>query len=149
MVREASHLRPIPDKSVDELEGYAPRSSVSTKLIDDVLAARKIPLAQLTPAQIRLLISQRQGTKYLVPFAFALLEKQPWIEADFYPGDLLALVARLDPGFWPPGKEWRNRFLELFKSALSIAPSLDEDTRNTTVEGEVRDAIARIGAPAA
>jgi hypothetical protein len=149
MLRKGTHLRPIPEKSIDELEGYAPSSSVSTKVVEDVLVARKIPVAQLMPAQMRLLISQRQGTKYLVPFVVELLEKEPWIEADYYPGDLLALVARLDPGFWPPGNEWKNRFLQLFKHALSIAPSLDDDTRNTTVESEVREALARLNAPAA
>ncbi len=149
MKTERPDLRSISQKSVDELEGYSSPPSPVTNMVQDVLAARKVPLADLTPSQIRLLISQRQGTKYLLPYAVALLEKNPWIEADFYPGDLLAIVSRVDPGFWPPGNEWRPRVLGLFRHALTIGPTLDEYDRNATVENEVRQVLDKIDGPAA
>lgn len=58
------------------------------------------PIAALTTEDLRLLIGQRIGVDVLLPFALALLAKDPLIEGDFYPGDLLVAVMRQPPEYW-------------------------------------------------
>ena len=62
--------------------------------------ARKKPLSQLTMEEIRLLIGQKIGLKYLIPIAVRELEKNPLLETAFYEGDLLAQLLSLDRYDW-------------------------------------------------
>jgi hypothetical protein len=46
------------------------------------------------------MIGQRIGLTVLIPLALAHLENDPLAEADFYPGDLLTNVLRIELSFW-------------------------------------------------
>lgn len=47
-----------------------------------------------------MLIGQSIGLRFLVPFALDLLQADPFVEGDFYEGDLLRSVLRVEPAFW-------------------------------------------------
>jgi contact-dependent growth inhibition (CDI) system CdiI-like immunity protein len=54
----------------------------------------------LTAEDLRLLLSQDISANVLVPRALALLESEPLLEGDFYPGDVLVAVLKVSPSYW-------------------------------------------------
>ena len=54
-------LRPVRDKTLDELEGYAPSTAGSAAPNRVVLAARAVPVGELAPRQALVLFEHRQG----------------------------------------------------------------------------------------
>ncbi len=63
-----------------------------SSLVENCHRLRKKPVADLTPAELRLLIGQQIGLLFLVPRALDVLEGDPLIDAYYYPGDLLASI---------------------------------------------------------
>ena len=54
------------------------------------------------------------------PLALARLEEDPLIEGDFYPGDLLENVLRLDESFWRLHPKEHLRTREVAERALEV-----------------------------
>jgi hypothetical protein len=81
--------------------------------------ARKKPLSELSHEEIRLLIGQRIGLKYLLPMALDILEKEPLIEVTFYEGDLMNELIRLDISDWQDGEQLQ-RFKNLIKACCEM-----------------------------
>ena len=98
------------DKTLNQLEGTRPappsfRSHVTT----EVHRLRDVPLAQLTPEDLRLLIGQGMSLDYIVPIAVQRVEQQPFASGDFYRGDLLVALLRVPAAFWQQRRDWRRR----------------------------------------
>lgn len=85
----------------------------STSLVKKVYSFRKIPLKDLYHEQIRLLIGQDTGIKYLLPLALDILEKNPYTECDFSPCDLLKYVTKIDIKYWTDNKELYKKFCKI------------------------------------
>ena len=49
---------------------------------------------------LRIMISQDIGLKFLLPLALQELEKNILVEGDYYPGDLLSAVLTSEVNFW-------------------------------------------------
>jgi hypothetical protein len=81
----------------------------ASSLIRHAHAYRKIPLNELEPGHIRLLLGQAVGVRYVLPLAIDMLEKDPHVEGTYYPGDLLETVSRLSPSYWAD-ENLRQRF---------------------------------------
>jgi hypothetical protein len=101
--------------SLEELEKDYWQDSASendqpTTLVKKVYLFRKIPLKDLEPGQIRLLIGQDVGIQYLLPLALNILEKNPYTECDFFSGDLLKCVAGIDMKYWADEKDLYEKF---------------------------------------
>ncbi|MFD7911023.1 contact-dependent growth inhibition system immunity protein [Streptomyces sp. NPDC059752] len=79
------------DRTLDELDGppWPPPPSPTTTLVTKVHALRRTRLGDLTPADLRTLITQEVGLPYALPLAVRLLLEDPLLDAYFYPGDLL------------------------------------------------------------
>jgi hypothetical protein len=94
-------------KSLENLEkrniGFPEKGN--TRLVNRVLQLRKIPLDEFTIEDIRLVIGQNEGLKYLVRMAIDVLKKNLFAEGDFYPGDLLKNVLTINSQFWIKNKE--------------------------------------------
>jgi hypothetical protein len=89
-------------RTLEELEGQdlgAPESA-PTQMVARCLALRRTPLSMLGPGDLRLLLGQQIGLKYLVPKALELVAEEPLREADLYPGDLLSVLMRVEKTFW-------------------------------------------------
>ena len=63
--------------------------------------------------------------RYLVPIALEHLERDPFVEGDFYPGDLLCNVLALPPAFWADRPDLRERAAALAATAMAALGSAD------------------------
>lgn len=93
---------PVSTQSLDQLEGnrWPDPGPEATRLMRDVHTARTMPLVELRPSQLRVLVRQEVGLPHVVPVALHALAGDPLLEADYYPGDLLAALLELAPGYW-------------------------------------------------
>ena len=61
---------------------------------------RKIQLKDFEIEDLRIMINQDIGLKFLLPLALQELEKNILVEGDYYPGDLLSAVLTSEVNFW-------------------------------------------------
>jgi len=107
-------------KTLEQLEGSThPATAGATTLVQRCQALRKKPLGQMTAEDLRIQLGQRLELSYLLPVALALLEREPLAAGDYYRGDLLGTVLRIEPEFW-------RRNVELHKRVLAIVDALPE-----------------------
>ena len=79
-------------KSLNDLEGPAPAPKHESYLTATCHDLRAKPIDEFIVEDLRLMIGQAIGLEHLLPVALDHLEKNPFAEGDFYPGDLLAAV---------------------------------------------------------
>jgi len=105
-------------KSIENLEkdfwGQSPKDS--TTLVDTVHRLRTIQIEKLEPKDVRLLIGQKVGLKFLIPVALDILKDDLFIDTVFYNGDLLQNVMQVDKDFWDNNKELKAQLDGLLKS---------------------------------
>lgn len=88
-------------KSLDELEKtFSASLHNASYLTARSIELRKVTLDKFSIEDLRLMIGQQIGLKYLIPLAIAQLNKNIFAEGDYYPGDLLKNVLAVDPVFW-------------------------------------------------
>lgn len=96
------------NKSLEELEQNKWKDSDSpTSLVEKCHQYRKIFLKNLTIEQMRLLIRQNIGLKYLIPKAIEILKTNILAEGELYSGDLLSAVLTSDETFWANNQSLR------------------------------------------
>ncbi|WP_431124342.1 contact-dependent growth inhibition system immunity protein [Flagellimonas flava] len=103
-------------KSLEQLENdyWEEPGDFPSGLVQNCYKYRKIPLNELTIEQLRLLIGQNIGLTYSVPLAMEKLKTNVLEEGDFYEGDLLVAVSKVQVEFW---KENQTEF-ETFKKVI-------------------------------
>lgn len=74
--------------------------SGATGLMRRVHAARRRPLAELTPEDLRVLAAQQVALVRVLPLAVHVLIVDPFVSGNFYPGDLLLAVIRAPDDAW-------------------------------------------------
>jgi hypothetical protein len=81
-------------ESLEELEKdvWPPPDESATGLIKRAHILRKKSINDFTHADYRFMITQQMGTTYFLPNALKILVDEPFIESEYYPGDLLASV---------------------------------------------------------
>ena len=128
MKRSPPDLRPILQKTVNELEGVVPAARPAEGSAElTVYELRIKPLREFELAELRRAILWRIGLPYIVPLAVDRVEEDPFIATVFGPGDLLAAVVGSEPhwGGGPSLHELRVRVLALVNRALerlSVVP---------------------------
>ena len=63
-------------------------------LVTTCHALRKKPIGAFTVEDLRIMLGQDIGSRYLLPLAKAVLRDDPLAEGDFFPGDLVEAVLR-------------------------------------------------------
>ncbi len=63
------------------------------------------PLKDFSVADLRIMIGQKFSLIYLVPIALTILTENPFVEGDFYKGDLLECVLKVEQSFWDKNPE--------------------------------------------
>ncbi|MGM1064905.1 contact-dependent growth inhibition system immunity protein [Saccharothrix sp. Mg75] len=88
--------------TLEQLEGvdWGDPPADATHLVGAVHRLRRKPVAELGTEDLRVLIGQQVGLRWLVPRALEVLRDDPLAEGDLYPGDLRDAVRRLDDAFW-------------------------------------------------
>ena len=117
----------INDKTIEELENdYWEDSDFNSYVVETTQNARKKPVSQLSDEEIRLLIGQKIGLKYLIPIALSLISKDPLVEVTFYKGDLLSQLLRLSYNDWEHNEEDLKYFQNIISDNLTLIQSCDE-----------------------
>lgn len=87
--------------TLEELEGEVwDNCDFGSSLIRACHQLRKKPIDEFTPEDLRIMIGQNIGLRFLIPKAIVVLNDDPLVEGDFYPGDLLKNVITTDPTFY-------------------------------------------------
>ena len=110
----------ILDRSLQELE-HADwgEPTYGSHLVTTVHRLRRVPLRQFSVEDLRIMIGQNVGLQYLIPLALEELRRDPLVQGDFYPGDLLKSVLSADPEFWRNHPDWRQEVGEIAQRAMA------------------------------
>lgn len=101
-------------KSIEELEGeFWPPANYPSYLVTKCHELRKKPLKDFSAEDLRLMIGQNRGLKFLIPLAIDALEKDPFFSGDYYNGDLLCAVLSVKKEFWIEDMQQYYRLLEI------------------------------------
>jgi hypothetical protein len=113
--------------TLEQLENdYWGKPEYPSALVVNCHKYRKIPVKNLTAEQLRLLIGQNIGLKFLIPLAIEILKNDFLAEGDLFPGALLNNVLGCDTEYWKesPGQRIIVELLlksnELYMTSESI-----------------------------
>ena len=114
--------------TLDELDppAWGPPSSSDTGLVIRCHELRRKPLHEFTAEDLRVMIGQQIALKHLVPLALDLLERNPRVEGDYYPGDLMSTVLSVDPAYW---QENQAEWLRMHGVVDDLLSAIDELTQ--------------------
>ena len=89
------------NKSIEELENdYWGDPALDSYVITTCHKARQKPIRSLSNEEIRCLIGQKTGIKYLLSIAVGIVKKEPFIDITLFEGDLLLQLLRLEINDW-------------------------------------------------
>lgn len=98
---------------------------------------RRKPVEQFTVGDLRIMIGQNIGLKHLMPKALDVLKRTPFVEGDFYPGDLLANVISAERDYFQNNPELTCELANICKTTIQQVDrneielySLKEDMRH-------------------
>lgn len=116
------------DKTLDELDPPAwGDPDYDSGLVHRCHRLRRVKLREFDEADLRVMIGQRIGLPYLVPLALDNLEQHPLVEAEFYPGDLLTSLLKLDDAYWSTALDHRERVETIVRGLEEIPTELESD----------------------
>lgn len=115
------------NKTLNELLGALARDTTdSSALATTCITLYRKPIKDFTVENLRVMIGQNIGLEFLIPLAVEILRQNPFVEGDYYPGDLLAMVMKVAPSFWQTHQD-------LYRSVSEIVgglPSIMNDLTN-------------------
>jgi hypothetical protein len=114
-------------KTLDELEGVDwGEPTYSSGLVIECHRLRKVPLKEFTPGNLRIMIGQQMSLEYLLPLAFERLSKNPFVEGNYYPGDLLVSVLSIPDKFWKEHPDLYWELSEIMNSVMTLRKTIEE-----------------------
>lgn len=89
-------------RTLQQLDGqdWGDPESAPTGMVARCLRLRRTPLKDISRGDLRLLVSQNIGTEVLVPMALRHVSDDPLMETEYYPGDLLGALFRVEKAYW-------------------------------------------------
>ncbi|MBB6215974.1 hypothetical protein HNQ80_002065 [Anaerosolibacter carboniphilus] len=97
------------NKSLQELEGSdLDEPNFDSYLVITCHELRKKTIAFFEVEDLRIMIGQEIGLDYLIPLALETLEDNIFSEGNFYCGDLLDSVLKVDKKFWKNNPIYKN-----------------------------------------
>jgi hypothetical protein len=122
-------------KTLDELENTEwGEPTYNSYLVRTCHALRKKLLVQFTAGDLRLMIGQNISLQFLIPKALEVLAANPFVEGDYYPGDLLAVVMRSDAEFWTSESALCQRALKIAQAAFPQINGMENSTDEIRME---------------
>ena len=99
IMKEQQHWR---HQSLATLENHdwGDLATAPTALVKRCMELSRIPVADFTLGDLRVMIGQLFGLQYLVPLALEKMRGDIFIEAELYPADLLSSLLQIDTTFW-------------------------------------------------
>lgn len=115
-------------KSIEELENdFWQDHDYPTDLIKKIHLYRKIPLKELSLEQIRVLITQNVGLKFLIPEALEILNTNILTDTGLYEGDLLISVISCDSSYWINNPNYKIHTCEIINRNRNEIESKNEN----------------------
>ena len=103
-------------KTLEELEDdYWREPEYDSHLIVTCHQLRKKKLEAFQVEDLRIMIGQNIGLKFLIPIAMEVLDKNILAQGDFYEGDLLKNVLTCDEEYWQKERGKWKQMKALFK----------------------------------
>lgn len=103
-------------KTLEKLENKIWETpSLNNHLVTTCHKLCKKPINQFEVEDLRIMIGQKIGLKYLLPFAIEKLKKDLFISGDFYEGDLLQVILKMEKQFWIDNPIVKNEIDNLIK----------------------------------
>lgn len=128
------------NKSIEKLENdYWEDLAYDSYVVQTCQKARRKPISQLSEEEIRLLIGQKIGLKYLLPIALSIVKENPFVEITFFEGDLLVQLLRLSYSDWKDNRE------ELESLKIIVKGNLEEIKALREKDNELIDGVLSIG----
>lgn len=116
------------NSTLEELEGERwGKPAYASHLVTECHRLRTVPLRLLTIENLRIMLGQDIGSRYLVPIGLEYLEAEPFVEGDFYPGDLLCTVLSLPRGFWADHPDLRDRVAAVAARAIAAVAASGQE----------------------
>jgi hypothetical protein len=126
------------DQTLEELEGDQwSDSPADTHLISRCKALRRKPIGEFGIEDLRIMIGQNIGLRFLIPLALERLERNVFAAGDFYRGDLLGVVLSADRAYWV------RRPSELARAQVLATRAIEGLARFKTTE-EIRTYLRRL-----
>lgn len=117
-------------RSLAELEGLEiPPGAYGMGSLAWLSRAMVSPMAQLGPAELRLLLGHGRGLRWVLPLALERLEREPFAAGDRAPGDLLTAALTVDPAEWARDPAWTGRLARVVHAAREQVHRLPEPPR--------------------
>jgi hypothetical protein len=126
--RKLRRLREQERRTLDELDppAWGP-ATYDSGLVIRCYELRRKPLSDFTVGDLRVMIGQEMSLRHLVPRAISVLEEDPLAEGEYYPGDLLNAVLRVDAQYWRFNPEQRSRV----SAIVEMLASPDEELHDS------------------
>jgi CDI immunity proteins len=106
--------------TLEQLENdFWKENEYESSLVKRCHALRKVVLNKFSIDDLRVMIGQEIGLKYLVPIALEKLEINLFAEGNYYEGDLLKQLLEINTAFWDENKEHYLSFYALIKDRRS------------------------------
>ena len=126
---------PIRTRTLEELDGPI-RGTVRSSLSEEIERLWQVPIGQFRVEDLRLVLLQKLGVPHLFPIAIEHLERDPFVEGDLYPGDLLRAVLGVEPAYWNDHPDQCERARAVARRALAGLGDQDltREIRHTITE---------------
>lgn len=136
-------------RTLEQLEGGDKwtESPDDTFLISRCVALRRKPLDEFTTEDLRIMIGQNVGLRYLIPMALDRLTQNLFVSGDFYRGDLLGVVLRAERVFWLQSPSELARAQDLAVQALQKLPRLKTTDEIRASLAESAEELLRLRRP--
>jgi hypothetical protein len=87
-----------------------------TNLVKCCTELAKIPIADFSLSDLRVMIGQQFGLLFLIPVALEKLQANIFIETDFYEGDLLSSILNIGTSFWKSNEDYWTEINNLIRN---------------------------------
>lgn len=106
-------------KTLEQLEKESwPEPTFHSYLVKTCHKLRKKPLQDFEVEDLRIMIGQSIGLKYLIPLALEELKVNILAEGDFYEGDLLSSILKCDDEIWKTNSEYLRELISLIDTNM-------------------------------
>jgi hypothetical protein len=113
-------------KILDADPSLASRPDIGSGVSDRARSLLTRDLADLSCGDVAFCLRQGIATPHVVPLAISALVKQPFLEAELYPGDLLAAILHAAVRYGM-GNNQASELSDICTAALSAAETIEEN----------------------
>ena len=116
------------DATIEQLENKDwGEPNYPSHLVTECHRLRRKPIDEFTVEELRIMIGQNIGFRFLLPRAMDILRDTPVAAGDFFEGDLLLAVTKCEPLQDDQAVALRNEVRAICSNALSELPRVSRD----------------------